>query len=372
VDLVTELARRAAVAIDNASLFSKLGRAERHLEAVFASVAEAITVLNPDGSTALANRAAAELLGYGTPDELAAADPDEVFARFIVRDEVGHELALEALPARRLLRGASAAPLLVQQIVRASGDERWLILRSSPVLDADSNHLSHVVNVFENITEVKRAELGETFMAEASRLLVSSSHAEHAIREIARLATPRLADWCAIDLVVEGALKRVAVNGAESVEVGAANVESPGLRALIAEVLATGRSRVAPSPDVDDPVGPARRRALLREVGARSIVVTPIVGAGSTIGAVTLMSVAAGRRLLRGDVAIAERLARRIGTAVERSRLTTERIALARTLQRALLPSAVPVIEGIELDARYLAAGELKVVGGDSATASGS
>ena len=95
------------------------------------------------------------------------------------------------------------------------------------------------------------------------------------------------------------------------------------------------------------------------------MLVAPVIGATKSVGAVTLMSHRAGRRLGVRDVALAERLARRIGTAVERMRLSAERVALARTLQRALLPDAIPAIDGLALQARYLGAGELGQIGGD-------
>ena len=68
LDLVCELARRAALAIDNARLFSDLQRVEQRLEAVLANLAEAITVVDERGQIVFANQAAADLLGAATPE----------------------------------------------------------------------------------------------------------------------------------------------------------------------------------------------------------------------------------------------------------------------------------------------------------------
>ena len=111
--------------------------------------------------------------------------------------------------------------MLVQHIVRATGEERWLILRSSPVAIRTSDRVLFAVNVFENITELKRTELGETFMAEASRLLASAGELDDALREVARIAIPQLADWCAIDLVRDDGLERVATSQLDSSRSGA-------------------------------------------------------------------------------------------------------------------------------------------------------
>jgi len=136
--------------------------------------------------------------------------------RFLVLDEQGHELELESMPGRRLFAGEHPEPLLVRNIVRATGEERWLMVRSSPVVDPQSGRVQYAVNVFENITEVKRAQLAESFMAEASRVLASSMDYAETLRRVARLAVPRLADWCAVDVVNDrGEIELVAAHHAD-------------------------------------------------------------------------------------------------------------------------------------------------------------
>jgi PAS domain S-box-containing protein len=166
MDLVCELARRAALAIDNARLFSQLHRVEQRLEAVLVNLAEAITVTDEQGRMVFANQAAADLLGAATPDKLMRAQPGTIMPRFLVLDEHGRELHLESMPDRRLFAGERPEPLLVRNIVRATGEERWLMVRSSPVLDPENGRIQYAVNVFENITEVKRAQLAERSRAQ--------------------------------------------------------------------------------------------------------------------------------------------------------------------------------------------------------------
>jgi PAS domain S-box-containing protein len=165
LDLVCELARRAALAIDNARLFSELQQVEQRLEAVLANLAEAITVADEHGQMVFANQAAADLLGVATPSELTSARPGTIWPRFQVLDEQGHELDLESMPGRRLFSGETPEPLLVRNIIRATGEERWLVVRSSPITDPETGRILYAVNVFENITEVKRAQLAESFLA---------------------------------------------------------------------------------------------------------------------------------------------------------------------------------------------------------------
>src|SRR5256714_4352239 len=202
--LVGELARRAALAIDNARLYSELHQVQQRLQAVLGNLGEAITMVDEQGRTVFANEAAATLPGASAPEELIAAEPGSIMPRFLVLDEQGRELGLADMPGRRLFAGEQPGPLLVRNIVRATGEERWLVVRSSPVVDEGTERIVYVVNVFENITEIKRAELSETFMAEASRVLVSSTDSRATLQRVARLVVPQIADWCAVHLIDEG------------------------------------------------------------------------------------------------------------------------------------------------------------------------
>ena len=60
-----------------------------------------------------------------------------------------------------------------------------------------------------------------------------------------------------------------------------------------------------------------------------------------------------------------EEIGRRAGIAVENARLYEERSTIARTLQRALLPPALPEIPGFALATLYRPAGRENWVGGD-------
>src|ERR1700722_15308543 len=167
LELVCELARRAAVAIDNARLFSQARSVERRLEAILVNLAEAVTVVDEEGNTVFANQAAADLLHVADPNQLTGGAPGTIMSRFLVLDEQGGELDLKSMPGRRLFEGETPGPLLVRNIVQPTGEERWITVRPSPILDSDNGRVRYAVNVFENITEVKRSQMAESFMSEA-------------------------------------------------------------------------------------------------------------------------------------------------------------------------------------------------------------
>lgn len=374
-ELACELARRAALAIDNARLFSQARAAEQRLEAILVNLAEAITLTDESQRILFANQAAADLLGAHTPSELLDLTAQRLTSRFIVFDESGHELDFAQMPRRRLFAGEATEPLLVRNIVRATGQERWLIVRSSPVIDPASGRLLYSVNVYEDITEVKRAQLAESFMAEASRVLASSMDYPETLQRIARLAVPQIADWCAIHLLDEqGEIERVAIHHTDPAKLELAERLERSYRPTldermgVAEVIRSGRARIATELGAETITGYARdaeHLELLQTVGATAVIIVPLAAPSRTIGALTLVSSESPRRLSQFDLALAERLGRRAGTAVESARLYTERTRIAKILEAALLPEALPEIPGVELEAIYRAAGELNDVGGD-------
>jgi len=72
-----------------------------------------------------------------------------------------------------------------------------------------------------------------------------------------------------------------------------------------------------------------------------------------------------GRHFGEDDIALATSLAARAALHVRNGQLYQERSHIARTLQAGLLPRRLPEIEGVEVAARYRAAGDENDVGGD-------
>ncbi len=373
-ELINELARRAALAIDNAQLYSDLRGLEQRLEAILIGLAEAVTVIDRDGRTVFANRAAVDLLGASSVEELTQARPGTIMDRFIVLDEHGEPLSLEQMPGRKLLRGEQPEPLLVRNIAKANGRERWLMARASPIPDPETGRPLYAVNVFEDITEVKRTQIAENFLAEASRVLASSLDHQQTLEQIAKLAVPRLGDWCSVSLLdANGLIEPVATHHHDPTKrelAGRIETAYPSHRddpSGVAEVLRSGRAIFAEvQPDaLESYARDAEHYGLLAELGVGTAIVVPMSAGGRVVGAITLASDLEGRQLAEADVPLLEELGRRAGIAVENARLYTERTRIASTLQQALLPEDLPDVPGAELAALYAAAGELNEVGGD-------
>ena len=186
-------------------------RTRDELQAMLSGIADAVTGQAPDGSLIYANDAALTTLGFESRDEFLNTPPGEILARFDLYEESGAPFPPEQLPGRRALTGEGVAEAIIRFRVRATGEERWSVVKSTPVHDNDG-FLRMAINVIEDITAHKRSELAERFLSESSRLLASSLDPDEVLERVAELAVPEVADWCAVDVLrVDGELERVAL-----------------------------------------------------------------------------------------------------------------------------------------------------------------
>jgi hypothetical protein len=138
---------------------------ERELTAALGVLGEAVTVTGDNGRTIYANHAALDLLRVGSLEELLSSEAGDLMDRFDVYDERGRPIALSELPGSRLRAGErDVAPMLVRNVVRATGEERWLLNSASVVPGRKSGPL-RVANVIEDLTELKRAEVENAELA---------------------------------------------------------------------------------------------------------------------------------------------------------------------------------------------------------------
>jgi PAS domain S-box-containing protein len=223
--------------------------------------------------------------------------------------------------------------------------------------------------------EAEEAARRAHFLAEASVILDESLDYASTLASIARLAVPWLADWCAVDMVgADGERERVAIAHVDPEKIALVEEmerrypQDPDAATGPPNVLRTGRSEIYPDITDEMIVQAARDEEHLefvRSLEMRGVIIVPMVARGRTLGTITLAAAETGRRFGEEDLLLAEELARRAGQSVDNARLYRERSHVARTLQESLLPPELPDIPGLELAARYRAAGEGNQVGGD-------
>jgi PAS domain S-box-containing protein len=369
------LAGRAALALDNAGLYSELETIEAQLTAALSTLAEAVTVQHPGGSLIYANEAAARMLGFESAQEMLATPVEQLVAAFDTTMEDGTPLRMEDVPGRQVIAGVrEPKPLIVRAVNRATGAVDWRVTKASGVYGAEGN-LKLVVNVIEDLTEVKRAEITQTMLARAGELLSSSLDYERTLQQVAELAVPQLADWCVVSMPDgHGFIRGVAVAHVDPEKIALArriqeryptHVDAPG---GTAQIMRDGVSQLVNEvPDEMLVAGAvdAEHLTLLRAVGLHAGLVVPMTASGNIVGSLSLISAESGRTFDEADVTLAEEIARRAGTAVENARLYTERSHIARTLQTSLLPGRLPHMPGWSAATLYRPAGDENWVGGD-------
>jgi PAS domain S-box-containing protein len=316
-------------------------------------VGEGMVVLE-EGRCVYANAAFEQLSGYTFP-ELVAMD-----SIFDLVDEPGRGDA-ERRAVLRMERGL-VDPSYTLAIRRRDGEKVLLELAGVPLAVEGRRQL---VVVVRDVTARARAEAERerllrrsALLAEASALFAQSLDEERTVRSVARLCVRDLADTCVVLVgTPPHAVRRViAVARDEQTD---RLLGSMGRQELlsrlsdpIARVLRDGRGLV---------VEPGESAAS----GVTAAALAPMTARGRFLGVLAVGFHQLPDADLDEVLALVEDLGRRAALALDNSRLYEERREVAETLQRSLLPPDLPDIPGVEVSARYLAAGSGNEVGGD-------
>jgi serine phosphatase RsbU (regulator of sigma subunit) len=220
-------------------------------------------------------------------------------------------------------------------------------------------------------SKTELAEQRYRFLLTASTMLSAAMDSGSAIEVLGRAAVPALAELALVDMVGPGGrLERVGTRATDP-ELAAAMERvspAPGTPHPALRVVQTGEPVLVP--DATDYqlqviAGNDENFAVLRERNLRWCLSVPIV-ARSCLGALTLVAGDGGYENDRTMVpAMAEDLARRAALALDNAKMFEASRDMAVTLQKSLLPSALPDIPGLDIAARYNAGGEGAEVGGD-------
>jgi PAS domain S-box-containing protein len=314
---------------------------------------------NAEGRADYVNRRWFEYTGLSVEETRA----DDVLRHVVHPDD------LPALIERWREAVAAGAPFELQYRMRRAEDEsyRWHLVRALPTTDADGRATGWV-GTSTDIDDQKRSEEMRQFLLEAGALLAGSLDYASTLATVARLAVPRIADWCAIDVIDGTELRPLAVRHVDPAQ------------AALAEEL---RRRYPPPADADrGPHGVVRTGEpellseipselleqtavdelhldLMRQLGPRSSMCVPLVSRGRTLGTITFVSDQSGRRFDEADLGFAQELARQAAAAVDNARLYMEaenRAQAARAL--ASVADGVFLVDGAGVIRLWNAAAE--------------
>ena len=180
-------------------------------------------------------------------------------------------------------------------------------------------------------------------LAQAGDLLSLTLDYETTLKSVAHLAVPAIADYCLFALIEGNDVRHIP--GAPDEAVAAMLLRSsrwPAEMSGGARVAVLSAARSAFYPDLDDDVrqaiaqGPEHLRCLAA-LEVTSAVSVPLIARDQVLGTLTLCFAGSGRHHARGDVDLAQEIARRAAMAVENARLhraSHEAIARAHEANR--------------------------------------
>jgi signal transduction histidine kinase len=188
-----------------------------------------------------------------------------------------------------------------------------------------------LLSIARDISTRKRAEERQHFLADAGKALASSLDYQTRLDTVAQLAVPRIADWCAIDIVGDDtSVSQLVVAHVDPTKVAWARElrqrfpPDPDTPRGVPNVIRTGRTEFFPE-ITDDMLRASAHSAeqleIALKVGFTSVIIAPLTARDRTLGAITFVTAESGRRYDAADVALAEELARRAAIAIDNARL---------------------------------------------------
>jgi signal transduction histidine kinase len=251
-------------------------------------------------------------------DELLATPLGEILERFDVMDANGAPFPEHRLPGRLALSGVDAPESVTLRFrIRATGEERWSVASARPLRN-DEGEIDAAISIFRDITQLKRAEQAQRFLAEATDILNRSLDLDASLTSFTQLAVPTLADWCVIHRKgAEDVIEPIVVAHADpkkvvwAEEIGRRWPSEQDDDVGIAHVLRSGASELYPE-------------ITMRSVGMTSAMTVPIPGREGVFGTMTFVSAESGRKYDEQDLELVRELAQRAGFAVENARLFGE------------------------------------------------
>ncbi|MGI8756777.1 MAG: SpoIIE family protein phosphatase [Acidimicrobiales bacterium] len=215
------------------------------------------------------------------------------------------------------------------------------------------------------------------FLSAASARLGGTLDLAGIVDALADLCVPYLADVCLVDLIDDH--NGLAEQGARAVDTRSLEdvralrqrrMELGGGGGIWSEARVATQGRTLLHHQITDAdfvaaAADEEHLALFRRFGAGSAVIAPMIASGPVMGVLSLMRNRSPQAYEVADLTLIEEFATRAALAVENGRLFHSRTRVARSLQAALLPPALPHAAGLVLAARYEVADAAAEIGGD-------
>jgi PAS domain S-box-containing protein len=184
--------------------------------------------------------------------------------------------------------------------------------------------------VLRDITEQKRIEHEQVFLAEIGAIFATSLDPGRTLTNIVRMALREFADFCLIEFADEqGDLRRLEVGTSDPDKAGIAEALKrfpvdrgrPHLSRVILQSNVPQLTAEVTSETIRAIAQNDENRRLLEEIAPTSIMGVPLTVHGRLVGALVVASCRPGRRYTAADLHLLEEVGRRAALALENARL---------------------------------------------------
>jgi serine phosphatase RsbU (regulator of sigma subunit)/PAS domain-containing protein len=392
VDAITKLVESDTGAADPATtggLAASLSAERGLLRAVFQNAPAPLFLLEPDGTIRRANARAGDVIG--APPGYATGRLLTAFVDLPSRAAVQSQLAAAARTGTarqadcKLLSAAGPVDAtMTANVVTLPDGSRLLVVTVAELPGGPGSPLARERDGEDTapVTGIPRPEGAagavqtmtrrmDTVTA-VTRLLLDNSTFSEAVtlQRCARLLAGDIASWVIVDVERADRLRRQFVIGphdeAQEDLARTARAVDPQAGTVPAQVHSAGRSVVLAHADDPEILGTTPDGApLLMLLGVTSLLSVPISDGTTSYGVLTLGRRATEGRFEIAELGLAQELGEHLGVAIRVDRMFRHRSAVAEALQSSLLPARLPDIEGLDLSAAYVPAGEGLEVSGD-------
>ncbi|MFF1685222.1 MULTISPECIES: SpoIIE family protein phosphatase [unclassified Streptomyces] len=348
--LVSRRLRRQTHGLDP----TELSRMYEHHDAVLHAVKEGVLITSGDGRLLLANDEAKRLLDL----------PPGAEGRSIA------DLGL-APPLAELL----VAERVVTDEVHRAGDRLLAVnVRSTALYGGPAGNAVTLRDSTELRALAGRAQSARErlqLLYDAGVRIGTTLDVVHTAEELADVAVPRFADAVTVELldsVIRGGepsgdtteMRRTAVTGMTRKDVFYPVGELIRFAPATPMAQSMGNGHAVLEADLSETGGwrtqnPERARRIL-DHGIRSLISVPLRARGVVLGLADFWRLESTGPFESEDLSTAEELAARAAVAIDNARRFTREHAMAVTLQRSLLPGALPEQSALQVAHRYLPA----------------
>jgi hypothetical protein len=331
-----------------------------------------VTIQDQAGDLVYANDQAARVLGLATGKEMTDRPAGTFLTLFDLVDLEGCPVDPDELPGRRVLRGESVAEQVVGYRHRETGEIRWSRVRSSPVKD-DAGNTVWAINFFSDITEEMVRARESELLSRVRDVLSATVDIDELLIGFARVMVPHLASWGAVHMIDDdgfltpvasldpgSTIDQIVTGHGEQTRIP---LDTGGLQPRVARSGHTEMIRYGPTSNLGEELSDLA--AAIRRFELTQVVCAPLKAGERVVGTFTL-----GRRETDDRFTASERrwidaVSERAGTALANALLYAHERKTAEVLQRGLVPSELPQVEGFQVASRYQPQARFSGVGGD-------